>query len=96
MNAAFELDGVTAVRGTQTILKDLRQLIPQQQVIALVGPNGAAARRSGYARLRYALRIGRKCGAAYTEAVRPKSMLHSAGTFRRVYLHGTRLCRDGA
>ena len=41
MNAAFELDGVTAVRGTQPILKDLRLNIPQQQVIALIGPNGA-------------------------------------------------------
>ena len=41
MNAAFELDGVTAMRGTQPILKDLRLTIPQQQVIALIGPNGA-------------------------------------------------------
>ena len=41
MNAAFELDGITAVRGTQPILKDLRLDIPQQQVIALIGPNGA-------------------------------------------------------
>ena len=41
MNAAFELDGVTAMRGIQPILKDLRLTIPQQQVIALIGPNGA-------------------------------------------------------
>ena len=41
MNAAFELIDVTAVRGTQVILKKLRQVIPQHKYIALIGPNGA-------------------------------------------------------
>ncbi len=41
MDTAFKLNGVSVVRGDNTVLKNISQTIPQNKIIALVGKNGA-------------------------------------------------------